>query len=608
MASRDGRELDRMFDQALSRRELLRRGGVGAGSVAFAALLAACSKDKTTSGSSSGATGGSGLTSPPASGAGVNMDDLVAAANDEGALNTIALPPDWANYGEIMSTFQSKYPDITLTNANPNGSSSDELTSVKTLSGQDRAPDVLDVGPPFALQGVQESLFTPYKVSTWDSIPDNLKDANGMWAGDYWGAIAFGTNTDVASNPPQAWADLTKPEYKGQVAMNGDPRTSGSAFAGVFAASLANGGSLDDIQPGIDFFGHLKDIGNYITVDATPGTVAKGETPITIDWDYLQLAYNKEFSGQITWQVTVPTDGVFGNNYCQAINATAPNPYAARLWEEFLYSDEGQLLWLKGYSHPVRFQDLSDRGVIPAGPAGRASHRRPRTRTCSSPPGIRPRRRRRRSRTIGRRRSVSSRGTGVIEAEAKAPADTKPRKVRRLAWLGVVPFFLFTFAFLIYPSAVDPDRSVPERAGAVHDGAHPQAADARHDRGVLDEHQAERRHGAPRRADGLPHGVRRRLALDAPLGAVGAHHVLRRGGELRRSAARVRVHRDARRDGHHHEAAEGCVRHRSLRRGLLALLVRRPGDRLSLFPDPTDDPRDRAGARRPSSRVARGRR
>ncbi len=364
MASRDGRELDRMFDQALSRRELLRRGGVGAGSVAFAALLAACSKDKTTSGSS-GATGGSGLTSPPASGAGVNMDDLVAAANDEGALNTIALPPDWANYGEIMSTFQSKYPDITLTNANPNGSSSDELTSVKTLSGQDRAPDVLDVGPPFALQGVQESLFTPYKVSTWDSIPDNLKDADGMWAGDYWGAIAFGTNTDVASNPPQAWADLTKPEYKGQVAMNGDPRTSGSAFAGVFAASLANGGSLDDIQPGIDFFGHLKDIGNYITVDATPGTVAKGETPITIDWDYLQLAYNKEFSGQITWQVTVPTDGVFGNNYCQAINATAPNPYAARLWEEFLYSDEGQLLWLKGYSHPVRFQDLSDRGVIP---------------------------------------------------------------------------------------------------------------------------------------------------------------------------------------------------------------------------------------------------
>jgi putative spermidine/putrescine transport system substrate-binding protein len=227
-----------MFDQALSRRELLRRGGVGAGSVAFAALLAACSKDKTTSGSSSGATGGSGLTSPPASGAGVNMDDLVAAANDEGALNTSPARP---NYGEIMSTFQSKYPDITLTNANPNGSSSDALTSVKTLSGQDRAPDVLDVGPPFALQGVQESLFTPYKVSTWDSIPDNLKDANGMWAGDYWRDRV----RDEHRCREQPAPSVGRPDEVRVQGPGRDERRSediGSAFAGVFAASLANGG------------------------------------------------------------------------------------------------------------------------------------------------------------------------------------------------------------------------------------------------------------------------------------------------------------------------------------------------------------------------------
>jgi putative spermidine/putrescine transport system substrate-binding protein len=164
---------------------------------------------------------------------------------------------------------------------------------------------------------------------------------------------------------PTSWQSLLDPSLKGRVALNGDPRTSGSAFAGVFAASLANGGSLDDITPGIDFFAELKKSGNLLPVDATPGTVAKGETPVTIDWDYLQIAYGGEFTGQITWEVGVPTDGVFGNFYCQAINATASHPFASRLWQEFCYSDEVQLLWLKGFSHPVRFQDLSDRGVIP---------------------------------------------------------------------------------------------------------------------------------------------------------------------------------------------------------------------------------------------------
>jgi putative spermidine/putrescine transport system substrate-binding protein len=106
-------------------------------------------------------------------------------------------------------------------------------------------------------------------------------------------------------------------------------------------------------------------MGNFIPVDATPATVSSGQTPVTIDWDYLQLAYGEEFEANVTWVVSVPTDGVFGNFYCQAINAEAPHPFAARLWQEFLYSDEGQLLWLKGFTHPARFQDMDERGVIP---------------------------------------------------------------------------------------------------------------------------------------------------------------------------------------------------------------------------------------------------
>ena len=170
--------------------------------------------------------------------------------------------------------------------------------------------------------------------------------------------------------------DLLNPAYKGQVALNGSPLTSGSAVGGVFAAALANGGSLNNVGPGIDFFAKLKDSGNFITVQSTPQTVASGQTPISIDWDYLNLAYVKEFPAAY-WKVYIPSDGVYGSYYAQAINATAPHPWAARLWEEFLYSDQGQLLWLKGYSHPIRFQDLAKRKVIPALAARGAPGREP---------------------------------------------------------------------------------------------------------------------------------------------------------------------------------------------------------------------------------------
>ena len=50
--------------------------------------------------------------------------------------------------------------------------------------------------------------------------------------GDYWGAVSIGYNKTLVSNPPKTWQDLLKPEYKGKVAMNGSPLTSGSAIGG----------------------------------------------------------------------------------------------------------------------------------------------------------------------------------------------------------------------------------------------------------------------------------------------------------------------------------------------------------------------------------------
>jgi ABC-type glycerol-3-phosphate transport system substrate-binding protein len=85
------------------------------------------------------------------------LDALIAAAKKEGALNVITLPPDWANYGEIIDTFSKKY-GIKVNSDNPDGSSQDEINAVKSLKGQGRAPDVLDLGGAFAQSAAKEGL------------------------------------------------------------------------------------------------------------------------------------------------------------------------------------------------------------------------------------------------------------------------------------------------------------------------------------------------------------------------------------------------------------------------------------------------------------------
>jgi putative spermidine/putrescine transport system substrate-binding protein len=157
--------------------------------------------------------------------------------------------------------------------------------------------------------------------------------------------------------------DLLKPEYRGRVALNGNPTQASAGFHGVMMAALANGGSADDIAPGIEFFRQLKEAGNFLPVDPTPATIASGQTPVVIDWEYLNVAQRAALEGQREWTLVVPDGAIVGAYYVQAINKDAPHPAAARLWQEFLFSDEGQNIWLQGFARPVRLQAMIDAGT-----------------------------------------------------------------------------------------------------------------------------------------------------------------------------------------------------------------------------------------------------
>ena len=293
------------------------------------------------------------------------MDALIEAAKKEGELTVITLPRDWCNYGVLMDNFTTKY-GIKITDLIPDGGSKEEIEAIKANKDNKgpQAPDVVDIG--LAFGEPNKDLFEPYKVQGWADIPDNAKSPDGAYYGDYYGVMSFLVNTDVVKNVPQDWSDLLKPEYKGQIAMTGDPRKSNQAYSTVYAAGLGTGGSLDNPQAGLDFFAKLNKAGNLVPVISNNALVAKGETPIRLTWDYLALAAQDEFKGNPKTTVVVPKSGRYAGIYLQAISKYAPHPNAAKLWMEYLYSDEGQLEWLRGYCHPVRQAALEAKGLIPA--------------------------------------------------------------------------------------------------------------------------------------------------------------------------------------------------------------------------------------------------
>jgi putative spermidine/putrescine transport system substrate-binding protein len=340
---------------------------IAAGAAVASGLLltAACSSSSSSPTSTSTGTSTASATNwstATSAAAGGGMSALISAAEKEGQLNVITLPSNWANYGTIMSDFSKLY-HIHITDANPEGSSGQEITAVEQLKGQSRAPDVVDVGPSFAVEGANDHLWAPYKVATWNNIPANAKDPNGDWYADYGGYVAIGYDPAKVKIAPTSFASLTNPAYKNEIGLNNSPTTAGAAFAAVYAAALANGGSFSNIEPGIKYYAHLKQIGNFVpTAVGGPTTVQNGTTPILIWWDYLLESEVKPVVPG--FKIVIPSDATYASYYDQAISATAPDPAAARLWEEYLYSTTGQNLWLAGFTRPIELSTLVSDGTV----------------------------------------------------------------------------------------------------------------------------------------------------------------------------------------------------------------------------------------------------
>ena len=290
------------------------------------------------------------------------MEDLEKAAKEEGALNVIALPHDWSNYGEVIEGFKKKYPEIKVTELNPNASSKEELDAAKTNKGTDAAPDVFDVGQ--AIAATSTDYFAPYKVQAWDKIPDAVKNADGAYYADYTGIMSVGWNADKYGDVTSL-NDLLDPKFAGTVSLNGKPTEAGAAFNGYLMVNQLAGGDINNLQPGLDFFKKLKEAGNLNTIDVTNGTIDSGQTGVVFDWTYNQASYKKELKSKgVNWKYKTFPKAQVVSYYNQAINKDAPHPAAARLWEEYLYTAETQNLWFKGGANPVLLDSMKADGTV----------------------------------------------------------------------------------------------------------------------------------------------------------------------------------------------------------------------------------------------------
>ncbi len=337
-----------------NRRDFMKRAGaLGLSAGALATFLEACGSTTATP-----STSNINMAGP------IDLNTLLSKAKGEGKLQAIGIPPEWADYADILAGYAKNYVPVQY-KVEAEYSSAQEVQVFKD-SQKKAHGDIADVGFVWGPKVIQQGLVSPYKHSHWSDVPDNLKDPNGNWCVEYWGAQSFVVNTDIVKNPPKSFADLLTGDYKNMVGIDGDPRQATDALTAVYSAALAQSGSTASIQPGIDFFAKLKQKGNFTSARANVANITKGEVAIAIIWDYLGLGYRDTLAGKPNLTVTIPSDGSLAGPYVLIVNKTAPDPFAARLWSEYIFSDEGQLFFLKGYAHPVRYQALQAAGKIPA--------------------------------------------------------------------------------------------------------------------------------------------------------------------------------------------------------------------------------------------------
>ena len=263
-------------------------------------------------------------------------------------------PPQWADWATQLKMIKKHLGyDIPHDNKN-SGQTLSQLLAEKNSP----VADVAYYGVSFGIQAGQKGVVEAYKPKHFNEIPNGLKDSQGKWFTIHSGTLGFFVNVDALEGAPvpKSWSDLLKPMYKGMIGYL-DPSSAFVGYAGAVAVNRAMGGSLDNFDPGINYFKKLAKNDPIVPKQTSYARVLSGEIPILFDYDF--NAYRGKYKDKANVVFVIPQEGTVVVPYVMSLVKNGPNPSKGKRILDFIMSDDGQKVWANAFLRPIRASAMS---------------------------------------------------------------------------------------------------------------------------------------------------------------------------------------------------------------------------------------------------------
>ncbi len=279
--------------------------------------------------------------------------DETRAAEQAREIVTYGMPDDWANYGEVFAAFQASLGVTDGIHTDTDMSSLEEITKFDAEQANPVAM-FADIGLLWGSVASERDVVPSYLPPLAEDLPEGYKGAEGGWVATFAGVPALVVNTDTAGTEIATWDDLLKPELTGRIGSPGDPRSSGTAQTTFLAWAYANGGSAEDLAPGVEFAREL--IGQYNSAEASVDLLERGEIVAWLRYDFNCLAaVNQLAAKDINAEVVIPGTSIYAPSALMVNRYKTDTMDAAKLFMEFVIGDEAAALFARFGARPIRY-------------------------------------------------------------------------------------------------------------------------------------------------------------------------------------------------------------------------------------------------------------